>query len=85
MSDDRFDDVTFTITCTMRRRWAEQFLGMLKWFERLGGVGASREVTFFADGDGDFRPVFALPNGIDVATPRVDDPENFNAKPFDAG
>lgn len=67
MSYDRSDDdrtpweeVTFTVTCTMKRRWASQFLGMLKRMQRLGGVGASRPITFFSDGDGDYRPKFEV-------------------------
>jgi len=31
---------------------------MLKYMEQLGGMGCSREVSFYADGDGDFRPQF---------------------------
>jgi hypothetical protein len=29
---------------------------MLAWWQRLGSWGSSRNVTFFADGDGNFRP-----------------------------
>ncbi len=52
------DNVTFTITCTMRPRWIPQFLGMLRHMQVLGAQGSSRNVTIFADGDGDFRPRF---------------------------
>lgn len=52
------EKVTFTITCTMKRRWAVQFLGMLAYMQQLGSWGSSRTVAFFADGDGDFRPKF---------------------------
>lgn len=58
MSEDKFEDVTFTITVTMRRRWLGQFLSMLKHMQKLGGWGSSRMVSFFSDGDGDFRPKF---------------------------
>lgn len=81
---DKFEEVTFTVTCTMRRRWAEQFLGMLKWFEMLGRLGGSRVIKFYADGDGDFRPAFELPNDIEPAAPRLDKPEDLEAF-FDAG
>ena len=52
------NDETFTITVTMRSRWVPVFLGMLRQMERLGHIGASRTISFFADGDGDFRPKF---------------------------
>ena len=54
------DIITFDVTCTMNVRWAEQFLGMLHQMQRLGSMGSSRNVTIFADGDGDFRPKFQL-------------------------
>lgn len=50
--------ITFTVECTMKRRWAEQFLGMLNHMRRLGSMSSSRTVKFFADGDGDYRPKF---------------------------
>lgn len=52
------EEVTFTITCTMRKRWAPQLVSMLKQMEYLGNIGSSRRVTILADGDGDFRPRF---------------------------
>lgn len=57
---DKWEEITFTVTCTMRRRWAAQFIGMLRKMERLGGVGASRTLQFFSDGDGDYRPKFTV-------------------------
>lgn len=42
----------------MRTRWIPHFLAMLKYMQQLGSLGSSREVTFYADGDGDFRPKF---------------------------
>jgi len=42
----------------MRKRWVPHFLAMLKYMQQLGGLGGSRNVTFRADGDGDFRPKF---------------------------
>ena len=71
MSDPKFEDLTFTITCTMRRRWAEQFLGLLKWWQMLGSIGSSRITLFFADGDGDFRPKFEMPGNIAPADPQM--------------
>ena len=65
MDDDK---ITFTVQCTMKRRWVPHFLGMLKKMQWLGSVGSSRDVTFMSDGDGDFRPKFSwdevLPKAI---------------------
>lgn len=63
------DDVTFTITCTMRSRWVPVFLGMLKEMQKLGGWGSSRYVTIYADGDGDFRPSFNFDASLPVGEP----------------
>ena len=52
------NETTFTITCKMRSRWVPHFLAMLKYMQYLGNIGSSREVTLYADGDGDFRPEF---------------------------
>ena len=54
----KFENKTFTVTCTMRERWIPHFLGMLKKMEQLGGLGGSRNVTLYSDGDGDYRPKF---------------------------
>lgn len=60
MDDTDNEIITFSIKCTMKRRWAKQFLGMLKYMQQLGSMGSSREVSFFADGDGDYRPRFVF-------------------------
>ena len=52
------DAKKFTIECEMKERWIPHFLGMLKKMEQLGGLGSSRPVGIFADGDGDFHPKF---------------------------
>jgi len=48
----------FTIKVKMEERWVTHFWGMLKHMQRLGNIGSSRRVTFYSDGDGDFRPEF---------------------------
>lgn len=50
--------VKFTVEAEMKKRWVPHFLSMLKYMEQLGGGGRSRLVSFYADGDGDFRPKF---------------------------
>lgn len=52
------DEITFTIKCTMKKRWVSHFLAMLNYMQQLGCSGSSREVAMFCDGDGDFRPSF---------------------------
>ena len=54
------EDVTFSVQCTMRRRWVSHFLGMLKLMQSLGNTGSSRCIGFFSDGDGSFRPEFQV-------------------------
>lgn len=94
MSDDgsKWEEITFTVRCTMKRRWAAQFLGMLKRMEILGTVGASRPVTFFSDGDGDYRPKFTVMGDVpeaaeggtpDDVPPSADEFSRRNV--FDAG
>lgn len=53
----------------MSERWIPYFLGALKAMEYCGNIGASRNVTLFSDGDGDFHPKFNwdnLPSPIDL-------------------
>ena len=52
------EQVEFTVTCRMRRRWARAFLSMLKYMQWCGNAGHSSYVGLYADGDGDFRPKF---------------------------
>lgn len=54
----KYEKKKFTIECEMNERWVPHFLGMLKKMQQLGSLGSSREITFYADGDGDFRPKF---------------------------
>ena len=42
----------------MSERWIPHFLAMLKYMQQLGGLGGSRHICFYSDGDGDFRPKF---------------------------
>ena len=64
------DTKKFTIECEMKERWIPHFLGMLKKMEQLGGMGASRPVGIYSDGDGDFHPKFKW----DSAMPEVAKP-----------
>ena len=52
------DCTQFTIKVRMKTRWVSHFLAMLKHMQSLGILGSSRMVSFYSDGDGDFRPKF---------------------------
>lgn len=53
-------DKTFTIEVTMNERWVDDFCSMLKRMEKCGNIGHSEIISFYADGDGDFRPHFNI-------------------------
>lgn len=77
------DDIEFTIKCRMRARWVPYFLGMLAHIQKLGSWGSSRDVTLFADGDGDFRPQFEWGETLPAPVNGIED-ESGNTF-FDAG
>jgi len=72
----------FTITVEMQERWIPHFMSMLKYMESLGRLGSSREVTFYSDGDGDFRPRFNANIEFETQKPIKDDNGN---RTYDAG
>lgn len=49
---------TFNIQVTMEERWVDYFCSFLKYMEFCGDVGHSAQVSFYADGDGNFSPKF---------------------------
>lgn len=63
----------FTINVEMEERWVPHFLGFLQQMERFGQVGSSRLMSFYADGDGDFRPKFEWDTAIEPVGPSVGD------------
>lgn len=74
---------TFNLICTMKDRWVPQFLAMLKYMQQLGNMGGSRNVCFYADGDGDFNPKFKWDESLPSDAEAVKD--NDGDKTFDAG
>ena len=83
MPDCKPEFTEFTIHCKMKTRWVAHFLAMLKYMQQLGNLGGSRTVSFYSDGDGDFRPTFSWSSTLPSdAAPRKDDDGN---KFFDAG
>ncbi len=77
------DEVTFYVKCTMKSRWIPHFLSMLKYMQHCGNIGMSRKVSFYSDGDGDFRPKFIWPNVLESSADPVED-EGGN-RLYDAG
>jgi len=64
----------FTIKVRMKKRWTPHFLAMLHCMEHYGSLGCSRVLSFYSDGDGDFRPTFEWPADLRFdAKPRKDD------------
>jgi hypothetical protein len=67
VSPEERDDflVSFTVDVeNVSQRDARRIMGLLKTMQRLGSIGASREVAMFCDGDGCFRPKFDFSNKI---------------------
>jgi hypothetical protein len=67
----------------MRTRWVPHFLSMLKYMQYLGNIGSSRNVTLFADGDGDFRPEFDWDANLKADATPVE--ERGGNRTYDAG
>jgi hypothetical protein len=63
----------FMIECEMKDRWVPHFLSMLKYMQRLGAIGSSREVGMLSDGDGDFRPKFTWEDDLPCEAKPVSD------------
>jgi hypothetical protein len=80
------EKVTFNVKCTMPKVWAIHFQSFLKEMENYGKLGHSGQISFFSDGDGNFRPNFKFSTEyghIDGLPPR-----RINSKAetmFDAG
>lgn len=73
----------FTIECEMGERWVPHFLAMLKYMQQLGSMGSSRSITFYADGDGDFRPKFTWDSNLPADAKPIRD--NDGDRTYDAG
>ena len=65
-SHDRHE--SFGVFADMKPRWRQQFLDMLDSMAACGSMGCSRQVKFYADGDGDFRPQFAFDKSLYTPT-----------------
>lgn len=79
---DEWQDVSFIVRVKMRRRWAPHFVEMLKYMQKLGGLGSSRYVRFYSDGDGDYRPTFQFDKSFEHVKPVADED---GARTYDAG
>ena len=74
----------FTIKVEMEERWVNDFMSMLDKMEYLGNLGASRKVSIYADGDGDFRPKFKANINWNRVRP-VDEDYDLTDNHYDAG
>ena len=54
------DEIVCRFSCQMRRDWMIKFVELLQKMEYDGNIGHSEQLTFFADGDGTFRPQFFI-------------------------
>ena len=61
MINNNNEEIEFEIKCKMKRSWMNTFCSFLKTMEKFGKNGCSRDMIFYCDGDGDFRPKFELP------------------------
>lgn len=77
------DIAEFTIKCRMKSRWVPHFLAMLNYMQQLGGLGGSRKVSLYADGDGDFRPKFEWDASLPSDAQPVEDEDGDRT--YDAG
>ncbi len=73
----------FVIYVEMQDRWVPHFLSMLKYMQQLGGMGSSREVGIYSDGDGDFRPKFKWSDELSCDKEPVKD--DHGNRLYDAG
>ena len=74
----------FTIEVQMEERWVDHFMSMLDRMEYLGNLGASRTVSIYSDGDGDFKPKF----NTDITWDKVkhlNGDNDLNDNHYDAG
>ncbi len=67
----------------MKGRWVPHFLAMLKYMQSLGNLGSSRMISFYADGDGDFRPKFQWDENLPFDGEPIKDEDGD--KTYDAG
>jgi len=79
------EETTFVLRVTMKKRWMPHFIAMLKYMEYLGGIGSSRQVTLYADGDGDFRPKFRTLFGRKLKSDANPIKDRHGNRVYDAG
>ena len=83
--DNGHEVIEFSVKCRMPRRWAPQFISMLKALQYFKSINNfNRHVTLYAEGSGDFRPEFELttPEHIPITPGNID---AFGRLTFDVG
>lgn len=75
------------IECEMEERWIPHFLSLFREMQRLGNIGSSRLLGFFADGDGDFQPKFKFHTDkvYEDVEPKKEQQNAIVDKMYDAG
>lgn len=59
------------IKCQVEERWIPTLLSFLKEMEYNGSIGHSTTMSFYCDGDGDFRPKFEFDTEFVEVGPRL--------------
>lgn len=74
------------VEATMDSRWIPEFIDFLATMEYCGGIGTSRKLSFYSDGDGDFHPKFKI-NGepLEERAIEIANEQNSFKTDFDAG
>ena len=67
-----YEDVTFSLTLTMPKAYAQCFVAMLNKMVEFGKNGHSEWLGFYADGDGCFRPSYQITAMSDDITKMTD-------------
>lgn len=66
MSMKMSEQVKFNLEITIPEKWLYKFMQMLDCMRWCSKVGASRAVSFYADGDGDFKHFDFKINGKEI-------------------
>ena len=82
---DEKNETSFSIFVTMRTRWVPTFLGLIKTMQQLGDLGSSRRLSFYSDGDGDYRPKFSWNIKSDYSKAMWEYRDGSEEGKFDAG
>lgn len=66
---ENYNDGELVVKIKVKERWIPHIVGMFDLMHKLGAMGSSRWIHFFADGDGDFKPEFIYDRAVKSAEP----------------